>query len=77
MKDDFAALSRQVGFYRRHQVIPTMTEVEQTWQAARSGNPDAAIRLLDWRRHCLLAKTEEQTAVMQLIMQYARLLFNC
>ncbi|MGX4583640.1 hypothetical protein [Paenibacillus chitinolyticus] len=76
MQYDWSSISRTVGFYRRHQVIPSIEEIEDTWQRARDGSREAAIRFLDWRRHCLLAKTDEQRAAMILVMNYSYKLFN-
>ncbi|MFS0836981.1 hypothetical protein [Paenibacillus sp. 1P03SA] len=76
MMFDWSSISRTVGFYRRHQVIPSIEEIEDTWRRAQEGSREAAIRFLDWRRHCLLAKTDEQRAAMVLIMDYSYKLFN-
>lgn len=76
MKYKLSDISKAVGFYRRHQRIPTLTEIEMAWQDAQAGKIGGAVQILDWRRHCFLAKTEGERAALALVFDYARELFE-
>lgn len=76
MKYKLSDISKAVGFYRRHQRIPSFEEIEKAWQDAQAGKIEGAIQILDWRRHCFLAKTEEERAALDLVFDYARELFE-
>lgn len=76
MKYKLAELSKEVGFYRRHQRIPMMDEIEKAFEAAKNGSKDYAVLILDWRRHCFLAKSKDDLMSMARIMDCANELFE-
>jgi len=64
---EYRAISKLVGFYRRHHRIPEQREVEAATEQAANGDIRGAIQLLDWSRHCFYVKTERERIVMELI----------
>lgn len=69
MKYDLAELSKTIGFHRKHQRVPLIEEVEKAFEAAKNGSIDAALRLLDWKRHCFYVKNDDQSAVMARVFE--------
>ncbi|NOU72538.1 hypothetical protein GC098_14065 [Paenibacillus sp. LMG 31458] len=71
MAYDLGELSKIIGFHRKHQRVPMMKEVELVYLAAKNGDIDGALRLLDWKRHCFYVKDEEQRAIMARVFECA------
>jgi len=69
---DYQAISKLVGFYRRHHRVPEQREVDTAVEQAKHGEIRGAIQLLDWSRHCFYVKTERERAVMELIFNYVK-----
>lgn len=60
-------VSKYVQFHRRNQRVPTVEQVYEAHEKALNGDISGAIELLNWRRHCFYAKTQEDTEVMEMI----------
>ncbi|HZG85999.1 hypothetical protein [Paenibacillus sp.] len=69
---DYQAISKAVGFYRRHHRVPEQREVATAAEQAANGEIRGAIQLLDWSRHCFYVKTERERVVMELIFSYVK-----
>jgi len=73
---DLNEISKYVGFYRKHQPIPDLEEVNLVYHAAASGDKNAATRMLDWKRHCFYVKNAYEQQVMSIVFTYCGELFR-
>lgn len=76
MSYDLTEISKYVGFYRKHQLVPDLEEVRATYHAAVAGDTNAAIRMLDWKRHCFYVKNAYEQQVMSVVFGYCSELFH-
>ncbi|WP_282942506.1 hypothetical protein [Paenibacillus sp. RC67] len=76
MTYNMTEISKFVGFFRKHQPIPDMDDVLHTYKAAIAGDKNAAIRMLDWKRHCFYVKNAHDQQVMSVVFAYCGQLFN-
>ncbi|MDQ1913792.1 hypothetical protein RAC89_25650 [Paenibacillus sp. GD4] len=67
MKYNYHSVSQMVGFYRKHQRVPSETEVLAAVEQAKNGDIRGAALLLDWSRHCFFVKTDSERMVMEQI----------